>query len=135
VAQNRLDDAREIVAFAARGVPEDDPHSRAWLLLAEALVATAAGESATATGSFAEALRLFEELDYLLDFAEARFVLGRSLRAFGNITGARVELERARSTFVRIGADIRRDAVDAELAELVEGPASAGPSDRMTLTE
>jgi class 3 adenylate cyclase/tetratricopeptide (TPR) repeat protein len=127
VAQNRLDDAREIVAFAARGVPEDDPHSRAWLLLAEALVATAAGESATATGSFAEALRLFEQLNYALDFAEARFVLGRSLRAFGNVTGARVELERARSTFARIGADIRRDAVDAELAELVEGAASSSP--------
>jgi class 3 adenylate cyclase/tetratricopeptide (TPR) repeat protein len=128
VAQNRLDDAREIVAFAARGVPEEDPHSRAWLLLAEALVATTAGESATATASFAEGLRLFEQLDYSLDFAEARFVLGRSLRAFGNVTGARVELERARSTFARIGADMRCDAVDAELAELAEGPARAGPS-------
>jgi class 3 adenylate cyclase/tetratricopeptide (TPR) repeat protein len=128
VAQDRVDDAREIVAFAARSVPEEDPQSRSWLLLSEALVATAAGESATAAASFAEALRLLEELDYKLDFAEARFVLGRSLRAFGDVTGARVELERARSTFVRIGADIRRDAVDAELAELVEGPAPTGPS-------
>ena len=128
VAQDRLDDAREIVLFAARGVPEEDPHSRAWLLMAEAWVATAAGESATATAAFAEALRLFEELDYALDFAEARFVLGRSLRSFGEVVGARTELERARSTFVRIGADIRRDAIDAQLAELVEGPAPAGPS-------
>jgi class 3 adenylate cyclase/tetratricopeptide (TPR) repeat protein len=128
VAQDRLEDAREIVAFAARGVPEEDPHSRAWLLLAEAWVASAAGESATAMASFAEALRLFEELDYKLDLAEARFALGRSLRAFGDVTGARVELERARSTFVGIGADVRRDAIDAELAELVEGPAPTGPS-------
>ena len=113
VAQDRLDDARELVAFAARSVPEEDPQCPAWLLLAEALVATAAGESAAAAAAFAEALRLFEELDYPLDVAEARFALGRSLRAFGDVTGARAELERARSTFVRIGADIRRDAIDA----------------------
>jgi class 3 adenylate cyclase/tetratricopeptide (TPR) repeat protein len=128
VAQGRLDDAREIVVFAARGVPEEDPHSRAWLLMGEAWVATAAGESAAATAAFGEALRLFEELDYKLDFAEARFALARSLQAFGDDTSARVELERARTTFVRIGADVRCDAVDAELAELVEGPAPTGPS-------
>jgi tetratricopeptide (TPR) repeat protein len=128
VAQNRLQDAREIVAFAARSVPEEDPQSRAWLSMSEAWVATAAGESATAGASFAEALRLFEELDYKLDVAEARFVLARSLSALGDVTGARVELERARNTFVRIGADARRDAVGVQLAELVEGPAPAPTS-------
>ncbi|HZT84148.1 MAG TPA: adenylate/guanylate cyclase domain-containing protein [Gaiellaceae bacterium] len=128
VAQQRLDDAKEIVAFAARSAPEEDPHSRAWLSMGEALVASVAGESAAAAAAFAEALRLFEELDYNLDIAEARFVLGRSLRSFGDVTGARVELERARSIFVRIGADIRRDAVEAELGQLVEGPAPTGPS-------
>ena len=128
VAQDRLDDAREIVVFAARSVPEEELHSRSWLLMAEALVAAAAGESATATVALAEALRLLEELDFALDVAEARFALGRALRAFGDVTGARVELERARVTFVRVGADIRRDAIDRELAELVEGPARTGPS-------
>ena len=45
VAQDRLDDAREIVAFAARSVPEEDAaHARSLLLMAEATVATAAGE-------------------------------------------------------------------------------------------
>ncbi len=128
VAQGRLDDAREIAAFAARDVPEEDPQSRAWVLLSDGLVATAAGEAAAAAAAFAEALRLLEELDYKLDLAEARFVLARSLRAFGDLDGARVELERARSMFALIRADIRREAVDAELAELVEGPAPAGPS-------
>ncbi len=128
VAQDRLDDAREIAAFAARGVPEEDPHSSAWLSLTEAWVATAAGESAAAAAAFAEAVRLFEELDYLLDLAEARFALARSLLAFGEVVSGRTELERARSIFARIGADVRRDAVDAELAELVEGPAPTGPS-------
>ena len=128
VARDRLDDALEIVAFAARSVPEEELHSRSWLLMAEALVATTAGESATATAAFAEALRLLEELDYALDAAEARFALARSLRVFGDVLGARVELERARATFVRVGADIRRDAIDRELEELVEGPAPTGPS-------
>ena len=79
VAQDRLDDAREIAAFAARGVPEEDPHSSAWLSLTEAWVATAAGERRRPRRAFAEAVRLFEELDYPLDLAEARFALARSL--------------------------------------------------------
>jgi class 3 adenylate cyclase/tetratricopeptide (TPR) repeat protein len=128
VAQDRLDDAREIAAFAARGVPEEDPHSRAWLSLTEAWVATAAGEPAAAAAAFAEAVRLFEELNYPRDLADARFAFARSLLSFGEVVGGRTELERARSTYARIGADVRRDAVDAELAELVEGPAPAGPS-------
>jgi predicted ATPase/class 3 adenylate cyclase len=128
VAQDRLDDAREIAAFAARGVPEEDPHSRAWLSLIEAGVATAAREPAAAAAAFAEAVRLFEELNYPLDLADARFGFARSLLSFGEVVGGRTELERARSTYARIGADIRRDAVDAELAELAEGPAPTGPS-------
>jgi class 3 adenylate cyclase/tetratricopeptide (TPR) repeat protein len=128
VAQDRLDDAREIVAFAARNVPEEDAYARSSLLLAEAAVATAAGESATAATAFAEALRLIEELEMPFELAKARMALGLSLRAFGDLTGARAELERARAIFVRIGANTRRDAIDAELAEVVEGPATAGPS-------
>ena len=128
IAQDRLDDAREMVAFAGRGVPEEDPQSRAWLSMSEALVATDADDPAAAAAAFAEALRLFEELDYRLDSAEARFVLGRSLRSFGEVAGARTELERARTTFRGIGAEIRCRAVDAELAELAEGPAPTGPS-------
>ncbi len=128
LAQNRLEDAQEIVAFAARSVSEEDLLSRALLLMAEASAATQAGESATASASFAEALRLYEELDYPLDLAEARMTFARSLRAFGDLAGARTELERARSTFVRIGADVRRNEIDRELAELVEGPAPTGPS-------
>ena len=46
VAQDRLEDAREIVAFAARNLPEEDSYARSSMLLAEAIVATAAGEPA-----------------------------------------------------------------------------------------
>src|SRR5215208_419869 len=128
VSQDRLDDAREIVAFAARNVPEEDAYARSSLLLAEAIVATAAGESATAATAFAETLRLIEELEMPFELAKARMALGMSLRAFGDLTGARAELERARTIFAGMDANTRLKAIDAELAELVEGPARAGPS-------
>jgi tetratricopeptide (TPR) repeat protein len=128
VAQDRLEDAADIVAFAARTLSEDDPYSRCSLLMAEAVVATAAGESAAAATSFAEALRLFEDLNIPLDLAEARLKLGKALLSFGDYTGARAELERARAIFTRIGAATRQARVDAELVELVEGPTHAGPS-------
>ena len=128
VGQDRLEDAREIAAFAARGVPEEEPYSSAWLSLIEAWVATAASEPAAAAAAFGEAVRLFEELNSPLDLADARFAFARSLLTFGEVGGGRNELERARSIYARVGADVRRDAVDAELAELVEGPAPAGPS-------
>ena len=89
IQEDRLDDAREIVAFAARSVTEEDSTRRSYLLLAEAAVATAAGESVTAGAAYAEALRLLEELDFARDVAEARLALGRSLRSFGETTGAR----------------------------------------------
>ena len=38
VLQGRLDDARELVSFAARSLPEEDAYARACLLLAEASV-------------------------------------------------------------------------------------------------
>jgi class 3 adenylate cyclase/tetratricopeptide (TPR) repeat protein len=128
VAQDRVEDAADLVAFATRSLSEDDPYSRCSLLMAEAIVATAAGESATAATSFAEALRLFEDLNIPLDLAEARLKLGHALLWFGDYAGARAELERARAIFKRIGAATRQAKVDAELAELVEGPTHAGPS-------
>src|SRR2546423_2536723 len=128
VAQDRLDDARELVVFAARNLPEEAADARASLLMAEAITATAAGEASTASAGVAEALRLFEELNLPLDLAEARMALARSLRAFGDVTGAMTELQRARAIFVSVGATTRRDTIDRELGELVEGPTPAGPS-------
>ena len=128
VAQERVEDAQELVVFAARNLPEEDAFARSALLMAEAVVATAADESAAAATAFAEALRLMEELGMPLDLAEARLVLGLSLEKFGDLTGARTELERARAIFARIGAETRQEAIDAELERLVEGPAPTGPS-------
>jgi tetratricopeptide (TPR) repeat protein len=126
VDQGRLDDAEELLAFAARSLPEEDPYARSSLLLAEAIVATAAGENTAAATAFAEALRVIEELDMPMELGDARMALGRSLRAFGDLSGARTELMRARATFARIGASTRLATLDRQLSELAE----AGTPDR-----
>jgi predicted ATPase/class 3 adenylate cyclase len=123
VRQERLGDAKELVAFAARNLPEEDTFARASLLLAEAHVATAANEPTAAATSYGEALRLIEELNMTVELAEARFALGRSLRAFGDLSGAKTELERARAIFSRIDAKTPVELIDRELAELAEQPA------------
>jgi class 3 adenylate cyclase/tetratricopeptide (TPR) repeat protein len=121
VAQGRIDDARAMVAFAARNLPEEDSYARSSLLLAEASVATATEERTTAATAFAEALRLIEELNLPFELADARMALGRSLRTLGDVAGARTELERARSIFVRIGATTKTAELDRELAGLRNG--------------
>jgi class 3 adenylate cyclase/tetratricopeptide (TPR) repeat protein len=127
VLQGRLDDAKELLAFAGRNIPEEDPYARAAFLVAEALVATAAGEQTTAAMSFGEALRLLEEQHLLIDLAETRIELARSMGTFGDEAGARAELERARGSFARMGAVTIVSSIDAELAELAEGAGAASP--------
>ena len=59
-----------------------------------------------------------------LELAEARMALGLSLRTFGDVTGARARAGTgARDVACASGRRTRRDAIDRELAELVEGPA------------
>ena len=85
VAKGEVDDAADLVSFAARNLPEEDSYARACLLLAEASVATARHESTAAATSYAEALRVIEELDLPLELGEVRHSLARSLRAFNDL--------------------------------------------------
>jgi class 3 adenylate cyclase/tetratricopeptide (TPR) repeat protein len=125
VRQGNLEEARELVGFAGRNLPEEDLYARAALLLSEASVAAASGEQAATATAFAEALRLLEEQHLTIDLAEARVSLARALRSFGDTVGTRTELERARTAFGRIGASGFVDAIDRELATL-EGAGRAG---------
>jgi class 3 adenylate cyclase/tetratricopeptide (TPR) repeat protein len=125
VRQGRLGDARELLAFAARNVPEEDAYARAALLVAEGIVATGAGEATTAATAFAEALRLLEEQQLIIDLGETRILLARALWSFGDVAGARTELERARATFARMQARALVDEIDCDLAELAKGPPAA----------
>jgi len=127
LAQGRIEDAKKLLAFAARDVPEEDPYARAAFLVAEALVATAAGERTAAATSFAEALRLLDEQQLMIDLAETRIELARALRTFGDEAGARAELQRARAVFARMDARTFVAEIDAELTELTEGAGASGP--------
>jgi class 3 adenylate cyclase/tetratricopeptide (TPR) repeat protein len=122
VRQDRLDDARELVAFAARNVPEEDVYSRAALLLAEASVAAAEGDGDAALSRYPQALLLLEEQRLLIDLAEGHLTFGRTLRRFGCPEEAKAQFERA----FQIAAPMGAQALIAELQR--ESPGLARPT-------
>jgi class 3 adenylate cyclase/tetratricopeptide (TPR) repeat protein len=128
VAQGRLDDARQLAEFAGRNVSGEDFYVRATVLLAEASVAAAEDDRPGAIKLFREALRLLEEERSPLVRAEARIDLARALRRFEDWQGARTELELARETFDRMGADGLVREIDRELSEVASGAGVAGPT-------
>jgi class 3 adenylate cyclase/tetratricopeptide (TPR) repeat protein len=125
--QGRLDEARELVEFAARNLPEEDSYARAELLRAQARVCAAVGESAAATTSFTEALRLLEELHLSVELAETRIALARALAQLGDIAGARTAFQLARSACAHMGLRMLVDQIDADLTQMDEGAGPAGP--------
>ena len=127
VRQGRIDEARELVEFAARNLPPEDAYAQAALCLAEASIATADSEQDRAVARFDEALRLLREQRLLTDLGEARIAFARSLRAFGDTTKSRDELKRAREAFARMDAHELVIQIDRELAEAVTGADALGP--------
>jgi class 3 adenylate cyclase/tetratricopeptide (TPR) repeat protein len=127
VRQNRVEEARELLTFAERNVPSEDAYAQAALRLAQASVATAAGERAGAVARFDEALRLLREQRQLTDLGEARIAFARALRSFGEGADARAELERAREEFDQMDARELVTLIDRELAEEVAGADGVGP--------
>lgn len=126
VRQNRVGEAVECAALAAANAPEGDGYARPAMLLADAIVKTARGEP-VAIERFEDALRTLEDQQLAVDLGEARMALAWGLRAFGDPARARQELERARETFVRMGARGVVDQIDREIAELAKGPGPSGP--------
>jgi class 3 adenylate cyclase/tetratricopeptide (TPR) repeat protein len=127
VRQGRIEEARELVEFAARNLPPEDAYAQAALRLAEASVATAEGERASAVARFDEALRLLRDQRLLTDLGEARLAFARALRAFGEPEDARAELQRARDEFTKMDARELVTQIDRELAEEVTGADGIGP--------
>jgi class 3 adenylate cyclase/tetratricopeptide (TPR) repeat protein len=128
VRQGRVGDARELVAFAARSQPEEDAYARATLLIAGAISSAAVGDRSAATASFQEALGLLEAQQLPIELGEARLTFARILGSFGEETGARLELERARAIFKRIDAPGLVEQIDRELGKRASGAGSAGPT-------
>jgi class 3 adenylate cyclase/tetratricopeptide (TPR) repeat protein len=128
VAQDRIEDARELAAFAGRNVAGEDQYVRATLLLAEASVAAAESDRAGAIDRFREALALLDADRSPLIRAEARLDLARALARFGEWDAARDVLGEARATFDGLGASGLVAEVDRELAALTARAGVAGPS-------
>lgn len=80
------------------------PSLRAGALLAEARSALVAGEPARAKAAAAEAMVCWVELGAPFDAAVARTVLADVLRGEGDLEGARLEWQAARSAFLSFGA-------------------------------
>jgi predicted ATPase/class 3 adenylate cyclase len=116
VRQGRIDDARELAEFAGRNVPEEDHNARAGVLLAQASLKSAAGETAAAVADYEEALRLLTELNAPVDRAEALLDFARALQHAGDAKGARQRLSEARRAFAEMGADGMLAHIDRELA-------------------
>jgi tetratricopeptide (TPR) repeat protein len=127
IREDRLDDARELAAFAWRNLPEEDSYAQAAGLLMDGQLRAAEGESAVACESFAQALRLLEEQRLPLDLAEARLAFGRALHQFGDTAGAQSQLVEAQEELARMGARGLVAEIDRELAEMGEGPVSPAP--------
>ena len=90
-------------------------------------VCAAVGESAAATTSFTEALRLLEELHLSVELAETRIALARALVQLGDMAGARTAFQLARSACAHMGLRMLVDQIDSDLTRIDEGAGPAGP--------
>ena len=117
VRQERMEEARELCAFARRDVSPEDPYARASHLIAEALVLAADHDGEAARRSFTEALGLLTEHQLLIDLAEAQVVFSRILLGLGEEQDAVAQLASARQTFAQVGAPNPLAAIERELIE------------------
>jgi class 3 adenylate cyclase/tetratricopeptide (TPR) repeat protein len=104
ILEGRRDDAAELATFAARGTGVDHPFTDAAFKMAQAAVASATGDGASAAKLYSEAIELLESLGWPVEASEARISYGRVLRDLGDFDGARAQFEQARSAFHEMGA-------------------------------
>jgi tetratricopeptide (TPR) repeat protein len=114
--QGRTEDAAELVEFAVRGLPAEQPYAQAALKLAQGALAAARRETAVTVERYDEALALLQELNLAIDVSQARIAYGRALRELGDVDRAREQFELARQACVPMGASGLVDEVDRELA-------------------
>jgi tetratricopeptide (TPR) repeat protein len=120
---DRLDDATQLVAFAARGAEDDHPYVRAANHMAEAALAKATGDVTTARTRHEDAIAVLEELGLPLELSQARLAYGRTLRDIGEPEAAREQFEAARDACARMGAKGLLLDVERELALFGSGAA------------
>ncbi len=128
VRQGRLDDATELLEFARRDAPAEDPYAVTQVLLAEASFACGVGDFDAATRAYTEALRLLAKQRLVIELAETRLELARALHRFADAASARLELGRARDAFAAMGAAAHIAEIDGIIRGLEEeGAGTVGP--------
>jgi tetratricopeptide (TPR) repeat protein len=100
----RVDDAKELADFAARGTGVEHPFTNAAFKMAEAAVSAAIGNFRAAATLYAEAIDLLADLGWPIEANQARIAYGQTLRDLGDVDGARKQLETARQAFHEMGA-------------------------------
>jgi tetratricopeptide (TPR) repeat protein len=128
--QERLDDARDLIAFAAKSVEPEDVFGRSTVLLAQAELATSEGDADTALRLFGEAIELLVEQRVEIDLAEGRLARARAVRRLGDGAAAADELAAVRQIFDGMEALRLVREIDDELAELAGEAGAAGPARR-----
>ncbi len=118
VRQGRMEDARRLADFAARGISDEDAYARATVQLARGIISSADRELREVSLAFEEALMLLEDLQMPVEVAEARVAFARALSELGEGELARAQLIRARELFAAMRAPgalsrIERELVDA----------------------
>jgi DNA-binding NarL/FixJ family response regulator len=117
LASGRPEEAARAAAAAtaaAQGLPLSGVHAER----AAAAVALGRGDADEAAARALAAAAVADELDAVLEAAQARLLAGRALAAAGEPQRAAAELERAAAAFDAHGAERRRDAAERELRRL-----------------
>jgi tetratricopeptide (TPR) repeat protein len=109
-AAGALDLGERLLAAAAKVETRD----RCSVLTGRALIAEARRELETAAGLYAEAAQRWAEYGHVLEHGLAHLGAGRCLARLGRSAESTVELKEARSVFVRLGARLLVEEVDAE---------------------
>jgi tetratricopeptide (TPR) repeat protein len=116
IRQGRIEDATDLVEFASRGLPLEQPYVQVALKLAEAALATARQDQASTVERYEDALDQLEQLDMRIDVSQVRIAYGRALRELGDFETAREQLELAREACIPMGATGLLAEVERELA-------------------
>jgi len=116
LSQDRIDEAREVVAASWEALPDEDSYARSAVLLTDAAVKAGAGDADGARHAYEDALDLLAELSRSVDLADARLEYAQALARFGDEDAARLEFGAARSEFAAMGAVAMVQDIDAILS-------------------
>jgi class 3 adenylate cyclase len=125
--QGRVIGARAAAAAAAAAATEHDPIAQAYAAVADGCAGVAEASVDAAREGFDRALSLFEQQNMKTDVAETRVTYARALSRLGDVAGATVQVQLARTAFESMDAAASVRHVDELFARMSEGADLFGP--------